>query len=193
MPQLTTCQANVTLARKRKEAAAFLGWNHAPGCAGYPPAIAPGRHTTKQSFCGVTPPQRLGWAEPRPTSWGFRLGRCVRGCDSGEACGWWGDRRAGVTSKIEAARHDGEGCRKGVSGHSVAVIDGERRTSPHSDDGREDQPDKRRICPMAGLSRRRSLLSGDTAKEQEASLLTERTAGGRRTGLRGNSSVGLLG
>ena len=151
------------------------------------------RILTKQSFCGVTPPQRLGWAEPRPTSWGFRLGRCVRGCDSGEACGWWGDRRAGVTSKIEAARHDGEGCRKGVSGHSVAVIDGERRTSPHSDDGREDQPDKRRICPMAGLSRRRSLLSGDTAKEQEASLLTERTAGGRRTGLRGNSSVGLLG
>ena len=35
---------------------------------------------TNQSFCGATPPQRLGWAEPRSDTWGFTL----RGTPMGE-------------------------------------------------------------------------------------------------------------
>lgn len=46
-----------------------------------------GRPITNQSLCGATPPQGLGWIEPRPATWGFSLGRGVRWTDSEGACG----------------------------------------------------------------------------------------------------------
>ena len=75
----------------------------------------------------------------------------------------------------------------------MAKIDAERRVEPHWGDGREDQLAERQFDWPAGLSRRRSLLGWNAAKEQEASLLTEGTPGGLRIGLAGNRPAGILG
>ena len=75
----------------------------------------------------------------------------------------------------------------------MARIDAERRVEPHSGDGREDQLAERQPDWPAGGSRRRSLLGGNTAKEQEASLLTEGTPGGLRIGLGADRPAGTVG
>ena len=75
----------------------------------------------------------------------------------------------------------------------MARIDAKRGVGAHSDDGRDDPRAGKQLCERAGLSRRRSLLGWNAAKELEASLLAERTAAALRIGLCGSRSVGILG
>ena len=134
---------------------------------------------TNQSFCGENPPQRLGWAEPRWSTWGFRLWLGVRGRNGGRAFAGWRGRRVGTPDGFGRAERSSEDRREGREWRLVVGIGAGRRAAARSTEGPRRFSSWKACLMVAGLSWRRSLLKGDATKQLEISLLTKRT----RTGL----------